>query len=80
MDLDLAPEDRAFRDALRAWLAKHQPRRRSGRGSPGETVEGDRLAALKAWQRRLLEGGWLALGWPREYGGRAATLTFRSNG
>jgi alkylation response protein AidB-like acyl-CoA dehydrogenase len=74
MDLDLAPEDRAFRDALRAWLARHLPRRRSGRRSPGETVDGERLAALKAWQRALLDGGWLALGWPREYGGRAATL------
>ena len=74
MDLELAPEDRAFRDELRDWLAKHLPRRRSARRSPGETVSGERLAALKAWQRELFEGGWLALGWPREYGGRAATL------
>ncbi len=74
MDLDLAPEDRAFRDEFRAWLAKQLPRRRRSRGSPGETVDGERLAALKAWQRTLLEGGYLALGWPREHGGRGATL------
>ena len=29
---------------------------------------------LKDWQRRLHEGGWAGISWPKEYGGRGATL------
>ena len=74
MDLDLAPEDAVFRDTLRAWLESNLPhaaRRRSV--SQGETP-GDRVAAMKAWQRKLHAAGYVATGWPREYGGQAATL------
>jgi alkylation response protein AidB-like acyl-CoA dehydrogenase len=30
---------------------------------------------LRAWQRKLHEGRWAAVSWPKEYGGRSATLT-----
>ena len=75
MDLDLAPEDEAFRDGVRAWLAKHLPKtaRRSRGGEPAGETPGDRLGALKAWQRTLYGAGYVALGWPREHGGRAGT-------
>jgi alkylation response protein AidB-like acyl-CoA dehydrogenase len=74
VDLDLAAEDAVFRDKLRAWLKANLPRtarRRSG--SLGEEP-GARLAAMKAWQRRLHAAGYVAMGWPREYGGQGATL------
>ena len=29
------------------------------------------LARAKAWQRRLYEAGYVALAWPKEYGGQA---------
>jgi alkylation response protein AidB-like acyl-CoA dehydrogenase len=29
---------------------------------------------LRAWQRKLYEGGWAAVSWPKEYGGRGASL------
>ena len=29
---------------------------------------------LKAWEKELYEGGWAGVAWPKEYGGRGATL------
>src|SRR5581483_4924873 len=58
MDLSYTPEERAFQQEVRAWLRRNLPRR----------------ARAKQWQRRLYEAGYLALGWPREYGGQGADV------
>ena len=67
MDLTLSPQEQAFRDELREWLAANHP---------GEEPEGDEAAFefRKAWQRKLADAGWAGLSWPEEYGGRGATL------
>jgi alkylation response protein AidB-like acyl-CoA dehydrogenase len=67
VDLTLSPSEEAFRDELRAWLSGNQP---------GREPDGD-LAGFefrRAWQRRLHDAGWAGVSWPREYGGRGATL------
>lgn len=61
MDLDLTPDEQQFRDEFRAWLREHV--------KPAATVD-----ELKAWQRTLFEGGWAGVSWPKQYGGRGATL------
>ena len=69
MDLTFSEPELAFRDELRAWLADHHP---------GAEPEGDgdaHYAWRRDFQRRLAEDGWAAVHWPREYGGRGATLT-----
>ncbi len=69
MDLTFSEQEIAFRDELRAWF---------GANDPGEEPDGDedrRYAWRRDFQRRLAEGGWAAVHWPREYGGRGATLT-----
>ena len=38
-------------------------------GTPLDTF----LAAQRDWQRRLHDGGWLTLAWPKDLGGRGAT-------
>jgi alkylation response protein AidB-like acyl-CoA dehydrogenase len=38
-----------------------------------KTLE-DRFRHLRAWQRKLHEGGWAGVAWPKAYGGRGATL------
>ena len=63
------PEDDAFRSELRAWLAAHLPRERV----PDD--EEARREFQRAWQRRLAGGRWVGIQWPREWGGRAASLT-----
>ena len=73
MDFAYAPEDDAFRAELREWLAVNLPEF----ADQGEIqFEGlsRAYARRKAWQLRLNEGRWAAINWPKEWGGREATL------
>jgi alkylation response protein AidB-like acyl-CoA dehydrogenase len=70
MDLTFNPQETAFRDELRRWLAENPPDPRPTDG--GEEAQN---AWRRDWQRRLHDGGWAAPHWPVEYGGRGATLT-----
>ena len=67
MDLTLSPNEQAFRDELRGWLADNHP---------GEEPTGDEAGFefRKEWQRKLHAQGYAGLSWPEEYGGRGATL------
>jgi alkylation response protein AidB-like acyl-CoA dehydrogenase len=67
VDLTFSDTQLAFRDELRAWLDANPP---------GDAPEGDdaRYAWARDWQRRLHEGGWAGVHWPKEYGGRGASL------
>lgn len=71
MDLNLTAEERQFRDDLRAWLEVNVPKDwGEWREKPIEVS----FPYLRAWQRKLHEGGWAAVSWPKEYGGRGASL------
>jgi alkylation response protein AidB-like acyl-CoA dehydrogenase len=71
MDLNLSVEERQFRDELRTWLEANLPTDWSQwREKPLEET----FPYLRAWQRKLDEGRWAAVSWPKEYGGRSATL------
>lgn len=61
MDLRFTAEDEAFRAQVRAWLAENIPAQKP------RTME-----EKKAWHRKLYEGGFIGMGWPKEYGGREA--------
>jgi len=73
MDLSHTAEERAFRREVRAWLTSHVPRRRRDE-RPREWLGLERVAQAKAWQRQVYEAGYLALAWPREWGGQGADL------
>ncbi len=71
MDLNLTAEEQQFRDDLRAWLEVNVPKDwGEWREKPIEVS----FPYLRAWQRKLHEGGWAAVSWPKEYGGRSASL------
>src|SRR6201988_3582188 len=75
MDLNLTAEETKFRAELRGWLESNVPQDwGEGREKPLE----ESFPYLRAWQRKLYEGGWAAVSWPREYGGRSATLMEQS--
>jgi alkylation response protein AidB-like acyl-CoA dehydrogenase len=75
MDLNLTAEETKFRDELRTWLEANVPKDWSEwREKPLE----ESFPYLRAWQRKLYEGGWAAVSWPKEYGGRSATLMEQS--
>ena len=69
MDLTFTDEQTAFRDELRGWLADNAP------GPDPEHDEDASYAFRRDWQRKLQEGGWAGVHWPKEYGGRGASLT-----
>jgi alkylation response protein AidB-like acyl-CoA dehydrogenase len=69
VDLTFDERETAFREELRAWLARNPPGEPPGRGDDG------RFAWARDFQRRLADGGWAAVHWPAEYGGRGASLT-----
>jgi alkylation response protein AidB-like acyl-CoA dehydrogenase len=73
MDFDLAPAEKAFRDEVRSWLAANRPTWADG-DRADDRGGGSWLEKRVAWQRQLHEAGYLGLNWPREYGGRGATL------
>ena len=75
MKLSFSDEDERFRREVAAWLAANlggefeQIRFRGGPGDEHSFVE-----ERKAWERKLHEGGWTGLGWPRQHGGRGASI------
>ena len=73
MDLSFSPEHEEFRRQVRAWLKVNVPKR-----DPDESLadysDPKRIQRLKAWQRKLDDAGYLAMGWPKEYGGQGADL------
>lgn len=70
-----ALQDEAFRAELRAWLTAHVTD--AFREQRTMTFQ-EKMAVRRAWQKTLFESGWIGIGWPREYGGRGATLTQES--
>ena len=71
MDLNLTAEELAFRDELRAWLTANVPR--DWNEHREESMQ-SRFDYLKRWQYKLYQGGWAGISWPKEYGGRGASL------
>ncbi|GIW41994.1 MAG: putative acyl-CoA dehydrogenase FadE17 [Candidatus Binatia bacterium] len=74
MNLTPTPEEERFRAEIRAWLEANLP---PGWGTPAyrppATAE-EAVAFARWWQRKLYDGGWAGLTWPREYGGRGASI------
>jgi alkylation response protein AidB-like acyl-CoA dehydrogenase len=70
MDFRDSPAQARFRADVRAWLAANVP---APAPASGARSGAERIAAARAWQRRLFDGGWAGLDWPREFGGRGAT-------
>ena len=68
MNLDLAPEDLAFRDEVRDFLARELPPELAEAGRRATSVFVDPAFTLP-WQRILNAKGWAAPHWPVEHGG-----------
>src|SRR5690348_18278161 len=73
MDFNYSPEDEAFRAEFRAWLEKNRDSATPAREPLADESDDDWSERLR-WHRKLNEGGWIGLAWPKEYGGRGATM------
>jgi len=77
MDLSYTPEQEAFRQQVRSWIQANLPPRDTSAAStePGDPA---RVQAAKQWQRKLYDAGYVAMGWPREYGGQAMDVVLQA--
>src|SRR3954447_7930835 len=77
MDFAYTEEDEAFRAELREWLDENLADFLEGgeiEDPQSSATLSRRLTRQKAWQRRMNEGRWAAINWPKEWGGREATI------
>ena len=74
MNFSDTPEETTLRQRVRTWLKTNVPR--DVGDNPIETGGRDiaRLTRAKTWQRKLYDAGFVAMGWPKEYGGQGADL------
>jgi len=71
MDLSFSPEQEEFRARVQGFLRDNLP---PGWGQAGFRPEGMSMTDfLRDWQRRLYEGGFLGMAWPKEFGGQGAS-------
>jgi alkylation response protein AidB-like acyl-CoA dehydrogenase len=68
MDLTLSPSEAEFRDEVRTWLQENHP------GPEPEAGLDEVMGFRREWQKKLHEAGWAGISWPKEYGGRGATM------
>src|SRR5262249_32584186 len=72
MDLNLSPQELKFRNELRAWLQANVPADWETRRTEDQLEA--RFEFLRAWQKKVYDAGWAGVAWPKEFGGRGATL------
>lgn len=72
MDLQFSPEDRAFQQEVRQWIADNytDELRQRNRLSKNGYLDKD---SMVEWQKRLASKGWAAPNWPVEFGGPGFT-------
>jgi len=77
MDFSFSDQEIAFAGEARAWLEANVPR--AWRKDHAWTRAEDPLwrEIARAWQRLLYDGGWAAIAWPKQDGGRGATVIER---
>jgi alkylation response protein AidB-like acyl-CoA dehydrogenase len=75
MKLTFSKEDEQFRAEIASWLKANlvgEFEQLKFRGGPGD--EHMFSHERKLWEQKLAEGGWTCVGWPKEHGGRGASI------
>jgi hypothetical protein len=75
MDLSFSPQEEAFRQEVRDFIAKAAPRLPKNLGTP-EQARHSKDEYL-VWHRLLYKRGWVAPAWPKELGGAGWSVTER---
>ena len=74
MDLNYSPEEAAFRDDVRAWIGANLPNDVRDKVLNYRELSKDDLLG---WHKKLAKKGWVAPGWPKEWGGTDWTVVQR---
>lgn len=73
MDLSDSREEAEFRARARKWLEENKPGGVVDRGF-ALAIDDESIRVAREWQRKLYDGGYLGISWPREYGGQGLTI------
>ena len=78
MDFDFTPQEEAFRREVRDWLRdnmKELPEWYGRIDIAGPEVDSDEYNEFSLWwHQKLYQAGFVGIAWPKEHGGRGATL------
>lgn len=78
MDFSLSPQEEVFRKELNDWLdenMKYIPEWWRRRESAAPEMESDKFQQFSRWwHKKLYDAGYVGIAWPKEYGGRGATI------
>ena len=66
MDLAFTPDELAFREEVRAWVAENLPKDIAYKVQNGLNLSRE---DQQGWGKILGKKGWLGFGWPKEFGG-----------
>jgi alkylation response protein AidB-like acyl-CoA dehydrogenase len=76
MDFQYTPEQEAYRAEVRSWVQAHLPSDLCVDDARDERIAPDRktFERRREWQRTMHAAGWVGIAWPKQYGGRGASL------
>ncbi|HOB15106.1 MAG TPA: acyl-CoA dehydrogenase family protein, partial [Novosphingobium sp.] len=74
MDLEFSPEEIAFREEVRTFIAENYPAELRGKQDEGDELTKEDFLS---WHKALYKKGWIAPAWPVEYGGTGWSVTQR---
>jgi alkylation response protein AidB-like acyl-CoA dehydrogenase len=79
MDFEYTQEQEALRKEFRGWLEANLPPDLCLDDAADDRVPADRetYERRRAWQKTMHAAGWVGISWPKEYGGRGASLIER---
>jgi alkylation response protein AidB-like acyl-CoA dehydrogenase len=74
VDVSFTPEQEAFRQRVRTWLAENLPPDWGGPRFTGPDDEAENARFQIDWERRLYAAGYQGIHWPKAYGGQGLTV------
>ncbi len=74
MDFQFTEAQEAFRKEVRQWLEHNLPDELRGSGFAASRADVEEVRQLRGWQKKLAEAGYVGMDWPREFGGRGASI------
>jgi alkylation response protein AidB-like acyl-CoA dehydrogenase len=79
MDFRDTPEEAAFRQEVREFIAREAPKIEGGGGGDADMISNYAQVFVQSqgWFKKLGEKGWIAPAWPKEYGGAGMTVMRR---
>jgi alkylation response protein AidB-like acyl-CoA dehydrogenase len=74
MNFDFSEQEETFRKEVRHWLETNVPDDLRGRAFASSRADRDEVRRLRAWQKTMHAAGYVGMDWPREFGGRGASI------